>query len=44
MSVADTGPECAEVPAQCGWIRVLEAQIQSRREALRGWTLQLFDP
>jgi hypothetical protein len=27
MLVADTAPESAEVPAQCGWIRVLEAQI-----------------
>jgi hypothetical protein len=27
MWVADTGPESAEVPAQCGWIGVLEAQI-----------------
>jgi hypothetical protein len=27
MLVADTAPESAEVPARCGWIRVLEAQI-----------------
>jgi hypothetical protein len=27
MLVADTGVESTGVPAQCGWIRVLEAQI-----------------
>jgi len=44
MLVADTGLESAEVPVQCGWIRVLEAQIDCTERALRGCTRQLLDP